>query len=489
MQGERGGAPGRHDVTTPSRRALTLSVIVPVFNERYLVRESLRRVLAVKVDGIAAIEVVVVDDCSTDGTRELLRAIASEHPDRITLLEQPRNGGKGSALRRGIAEATGDLIVFQDADLEYDPRDYARMVRPFLEDDADVVFGSRFAAADRRRVLNFRHELVNKLLTVITSWVTDLTLSDMETCYKMFRAHILKSIPIRSDRFGIEPEITIKVAKRNCRIFEVPISYSGRTHREGKKITWKDGVSALSTIARFTVVDDLYDEEHYDSYNLVRLERTRRFSRWMADALMPHLGARVLEINAGLGDITSWLLPRDRFVASDTRRVYLEYLANLALNRPYMEVMRLDTQDASTFTAIEGQFDTIVCINVLEQVADPVLALQNMRRALQDGGRLLIYVPQGPALYSPLDKTIGRRCRYTREGLTRELEAAGFRVESITGFNRTATAAWVLNGKLLGRARLSRVQLKLFDVSVPLLRHVDRWSPLPPLGLIAVAKR
>jgi glycosyltransferase involved in cell wall biosynthesis len=471
-------------------RALTLSVVVPVYNERYLVRELLQRVLAVRIDGISAIEVIVVDDCSTDGTRELLRTFVAEHGDgRMRLLEQSANQGKGAAVRRGIADARGDLIVFQDADLEYDPRDYARLVRPFFEDDADVVFGSRFAVADRRRVLYFRHALGNRLLTLLTNWATDLTLSDMETCYKMFRSRILKSIPIRSNRFGIEPELTLKAAKRNLRIFEVPVNYSGRTYREGKKITWKDGFSALATIARFSLQDDLYAEDEYGSHILVSLERTRRFNRWMAEALMPNMGARVLEIGAGIGNISHWLMPRDRYVASDINPFYLDYLSNGAINRPYMEVMRIDLNDASTFAGIQQQFDTIVCLNVLEHVPDPLLALRNMHSALVDGGRALIYVPQGPWLYSSLDEVLGHRCRYTPEALRSELEATGFIVESITGFNRVSVPGWYVNGRILKRSHLSRVQLKIFDMMVPVLRHVDQWIPLPAIGIIAVARK
>ena len=469
--------------------SMTLSVIVPVYNERYLVRESLRRVLNVRVDGISSIEVIVVEDCSTDGTREILREFVRDNPGSIKLFEQAQNQGKGAAIRHGITQATGDLIVFQDADLEYDPRDYARLVRPFFEDGADVVYGSRFASADRRRVLYYRHALGNHLLTMLTNWVTDLTLTDMETCYKMFRSSLLKSIPIRSNRFGIEPEITVKVAKRNCRIFEVPISYNGRTYREGKKITWKDGVSALNTILRFWLQDDLYVDDQYGGSILTSLERTQRFNQWMAETLLPHIGSRVLEIGAGIGNISSWLMPRDRFVASDINPFYLEYLSNMALHRPYMDVMRIDLQDGSTFAPIQKEFDTIVCLNVLEHVADPLVALRNMSSALVDGGRLVLYVPQGQWLYSSLDEALDHRCRYSPETLRQELEATGFTVERLTGFNHVSAPGWYLNGKILKRRHLSRGQLKMFDMAVPLLRRLDHLSPLPPLGLVAVARK
>src|SRR5262245_43596700 len=202
--------------------SVTLSVIVPLFNERFLVRESIARVLAVDLAGVDRIEVIVIDDGSTDGTRETLRSLAAEHPDRIRYIEHPRNMGKGAALRSGIAASTGDLIVFHDADLEYDPRDFARMIRPILEDGADVVYGSRFLPSERRRVLYYRHTLGNRLLTALANWLSDLNLTDMETGYKMFKAALLKSIPIRSNAFGIEPEITMKIAKRQCSVFEVP---------------------------------------------------------------------------------------------------------------------------------------------------------------------------------------------------------------------------------------------------------------------------
>jgi 2-polyprenyl-3-methyl-5-hydroxy-6-metoxy-1,4-benzoquinol methylase len=469
-------------------RELTLSVVIPVYNERYLVRELLRRVLAVEVPGIADIEVVVVDDGSRDGTRELLREVAAGEP-RIRYFEHAENGGKGAALRTGIREATGELIVFQDADLEYDPRDYVRLVRPFLEDGADVVYGSRFLPGERRRVLYFRHTLGNRLLTFLSNWFTDLNLTDMETCYKMFRAALLKSIPIRSHDFAIEPEITAKVAKRGSRVFEVPISYVGRTYGEGKKIGWRDGFKALGAILKYWLVDDLYAEDQYGSHILHRLERVQRFNRWMAQAVAPDVGSQVLEIGAGIGNVTHALLPRDFYLASDVNPHYVDYLSNFAVGKPYLQVDRIDLEDGATFAPWAGKFDTVICLNVLEHVRDPLLALRNMHGALEPGGKLVLYVPQGPALFSSLDEVLGHRCRYTKESLRRELEATGFEVQSLRDFNRLGVGGWWLNGKILRRRNFSRIQLKIFDLLVPLLRRIDAGLPGPGLGILAVARK
>src|ERR1700730_11439569 len=326
---------------------LKLSAVIPVYNERFLVRELVHRVLAVSAPEIRELELGIVDDGSKDGSLEIVRELAREHPDRIRLLEQGRNQGKGAAIRRGIAAATGDLVIFQDADLEYDPRDYGRLVRPFLEDGADVVYGSRFLPSDRRRVLYYRHTVRNRFSTTLSNWATDLNLTDMETCYKAFRAPLLKSIPIRSNDFAIEPEITAKIAKRECRVFEVPISYLGRTYREGKKIGLKDAWKAVRAIVRYKLVDDLYAEDEYGSHILHSLERAHRFNRWMADAISPALRGRVLEIGAAIGNLTSELLPRDLYVASDITPHYLAYLQNLALGKPYLEIDGIDLEDGA----------------------------------------------------------------------------------------------------------------------------------------------
>jgi glycosyltransferase involved in cell wall biosynthesis len=227
---------------------MKLSVVMPVYNERATLRAVIGRVLAIELE----IELLCVDDGSTDGSREILVELAERHP-QIRVFLQPRNMGKGSALRRGIQEASGDIVIIQDADLEYDPAEYPQILDPILQGRADVVYGSRFLGGAPHRVLYFWHSVGNGFLTLLSNCLTNINLTDMETCYKAFRREVIQSIPIEEDRFGFEPEITVKVARRRLRIYEVGISYSGRTYEEGKKIGWKDGVRALYCLLKYSL--------------------------------------------------------------------------------------------------------------------------------------------------------------------------------------------------------------------------------------------
>lgn len=225
-----------------------VSVVMPIYNERATLRTAVERVLASPL----AIELVCVDDGSEDGSTEILRSLQAENP-QVQVLWQPRNMGKGAALRLGISKATGDFVLVQDADLEYDPADYNQLLKPLLEDKADVVYGSRFMGSAPHRVLYFWHSVGNRMLTLLSNCLTNINLTDMETCFKAFRREVIQSIPIEEDRFGFEPEVTVKVARRKLRIYEVGVSYCGRTYDEGKKIGWKDGVRALYCLIKYSL--------------------------------------------------------------------------------------------------------------------------------------------------------------------------------------------------------------------------------------------
>ena len=229
---------------------MKLSIVIPVYNERHTVELLLKRVEAVPYDK----EIILVDDASTDGTREILERLSRNNREQMRLFLHTRNRGKGAAIRTAIEQVTGDIVIIQDADLEYDPQDYPRLLEPILGGHADVVFGNRFHGGPHR-VLYFWHYVGNRFLTNLCNMMTNLNLSDMEVGYKVFRTEVLQRLRLRSDRFGIEPELTVKVAKLGCRIYEVPIAYHGRTYAEGKKITWRDGIAALYYIIRFRLFD------------------------------------------------------------------------------------------------------------------------------------------------------------------------------------------------------------------------------------------
>lgn len=236
---------------------MILSILIPVYNEERTLEEVVRRVCAIQIRK----EIILVDDGSKDGSREILKRLEEENRrggdplNRLRIFFHPINQGKGAALKTALSHVTGDVVIIQDADLEYDPTDYPMLLEPIGAGLADVVYGTRFAGGGTHRVLFFWHSVGNRALTLISNMLTNLNLSDMEVGYKVFRAEVLKSVDLKSRRFGFEPEITVKLAKKRCRFYEVPISYHGRTYEEGKKITWKDGMAALFYIIRFRLAD------------------------------------------------------------------------------------------------------------------------------------------------------------------------------------------------------------------------------------------
>jgi glycosyltransferase involved in cell wall biosynthesis len=467
---------------------MLLSILIPVYNERTVLERSLAQVLAAPLPENMERELIIVDDCSTDGTWTILERLAAED-SRIRLFRHEKNKGKGAAVRSAIGHARGDFAIVQDADLEYDPNEYPKLLKPLLEGHADAVFGSRYLAGEQTRILPFWHSMINKGLTLISNMFCNLNLTDMETCYKVFRTDLLKSIPIRSDRFGFEPEITMKCSKRKFRIYEVPISYHGRTYEEGKKIGWKDGIKALGVILHFWLIDDLYAEPYGRAF-LNNMTGTPQYLSWVANTFRKHLGDSILEVGAGIGNITGRLMARRlRYVAAERDPLYLHALRNRFLRTPNVTVTRLDPTNPDEFAPWHGTFETALCLNVLEYASDPSAIVHSMAQALRKDGLLILLVPQSQALFGSVDQTLGHLRRFSRGGVSAMLEAHGLTVERIHDFNRAGAPAWWLFSRVLGRKRVNKLTLKLFDKSVWFWRRVDRILPWPGLSLIAIARR
>ena len=461
---------------------------MPVYNERTVAERSLAQVLAAPLPENMERELIIVDDCSTDGTAAILERIAAGNP-AIRLIRKSVNEGKGAAVRTALEHARGDFCLVQDADLEYDPSEYSKLLRPLLDGHADAVFGSRYLAGEQTRVLPYWHSMINKGLTILSNMFCNLNLTDMETCYKVFRTDLLKSIPIRSNRFGFEPEITMKAAKRKLRIYEVPISYHGRTYEEGKKIGWRDGVKALSVILHFWLIDDLYVEPYGRAF-LNNLTGTPQYLSWLTQKLRPHLGDTVLELGAGIGNIAGRLMGRRlQYVAAEKDPLYLHALRNRFLRTPNVAVLKLDPENPGDYQAAGGTFQTVLCINVLEHVDDPDQVIASCAEAIEPGGSLIVLVPQGRRKMGSLDRTLGHKRRFDKKQLRALLANHGFEVGRLYQLNKIGAPAWWLYSRVLRRKQINKVTLKLFDKTVWLWKRIEGVLPWKGLSVVAVARK
>ncbi|MGA2618386.1 MAG: glycosyltransferase [Thermoguttaceae bacterium] len=462
-----------------------LSVLMPVYNECWTLREIVGRVLAAPV-GIE-IELVIVDDASRDGSWELIQELAAADP-RIKAVRHPHNRGKGAAVRTAISQCTGDVAVVQDADLEYDPREYARLLEPIRQGRADAVFGSRFIG-DSRRVMFFWHAAVNKFLTLLSNMVNNLDLSDMEICYKMIRCDVLKRLRLRSTGFTFEPEVTCRLAQWGARVCEVPVSYAGRSYEEGKKIRARDGFRAIAEIIRCKFFDPQFTD-HAGLYAQKSLARSNRYNRWLVELAEPYLGRRILEAGAGIGNLSRLLLGRSRLVLAESDPLYLPLLRQRFAARSNVRIDRADLTRAADFRPWQAEkLDTVLCANVLQQLEADEQVLDRFFQTLEPGGHCIVVVPAGRLLYTPLDRARGHCRRYTPAEAVRKMTAAGFEVVHTRRFGRLAAIAWALAGHLFRSRGLSRRQMLWSDRLIPLARTLERLLPLPGMSLLIVGRK
>lgn len=465
--------------TSAERGSVLFSILIPVYNEQAYLARVVERVLAAPLpDGVER-ELILVDDCSTDRTPEAIAALVARYPEKIRAFRQARNQGKGAAIRRAIQEMTGDYAIIQDADLEYNPNEYSLVLAPLLDGRADVVYGSRFATRETRKIVNYHHKLGNLFLTHLSNWTTGLDLTDMETCYKAFRADVLKSIPLRSNRFGIEPEVTAKIAKRGWTVYEVPISYNGRRYSEGKKIGWKDGVSAIRTIVKYWLVDDCFYDGASDGSGAQTFERSRLSMKATAAKSVPFLGLRTLEIGAGQGEASRYLPQKERLTLADPTEKNVKFLRAGYDGNAVVDVARLRLDAAESETALlldfndpsqstedvqisqltqSAQYDAIVALNRVDALRfDDPQAFGRLRSLLKSNGRVVFTLPAcGLKSYSPRE-------------IKRLLADAGFRAETIDRFDALAA----LLGGNSGKAP-SRRTLKIYDWLFRWTRWLDK---------------
>ncbi len=465
-----------------------LSILMPVYNEQAYLERVVERVLNAPLPDDVRRELILVDDYSTDRTPEVIRSIVERNPSAVRSFRQPKNQGKGAAIRRAIQEMRGDFAIIQDADLEYNPNEYPLILAPLLDGRADVVYGSRFATRETRKILQYHHKLGNLFLTHLSNFTTGLDLTDMETCYKAFRADALKSLPLRSNRFGIEPEITAKVAKRGWTVYEVPISYNGRKYSEGKKIGWKDGVNAICVIVKYWFFDDSFYDIDSSSESSQRLEYSRNYLKTLVRRCAPYLGSTTLELGVGMGNLSKFLPQRERLTLTevdDRRRKYLKasYEGNAVVD---VQLLDLISKETTLQEKDVEAFDSVVCLN--RTVALPLNnpdALAELKRYLKPSGKLIFVAPAKSRLSCCLcgRKRADSTVTFTPKELVKILKESGFDVD---GVQSIASVERLFRNSDPNKAP-SFLGFKLFDLLVSRTSWLDKI--LKPTKYLVIATK
>ncbi len=483
------------------RSSMKLTLIVPIYNERIYLPEVFKRIVgAVYPEGITSLEIIAVDDGSDDGSAEWLKTLALDGkcglPVSLILELNPSNRGKGRCVRQGIDRSTGDFVVIQDADLEYNPSNLKELLEPLLSGSADAVFGSRFLGTPRR-VIYFWHAAANRALTGLFNLLFNTTLTDITTGYKVFRGEILRSMILKQDQFGIEVELAGSVALAKLRLFEVGISHHGRTYSEGKKFRRLDAVAIGLLILKTAFVRpspfkagmrQTLTALYHAAYLLYAQPLIKLLKKVNIIQKTPSRAARrILEIGSGVGGVTQGLLWGDVVVASDIDEDSIQFIRSRYSFHPGFKAVRWDAtlavDDAQTPPEVScGGFDLIVAFNVLEHIQNDAQALRQWSLLLAPGGTIVILVPYSQALFSPVDRAVGHYRRYSKAQMENLVSQCGGNPIEIQFWNPIGILGWIWNSKILRRSQLPEGQVALYSLIKPLIAPLEaffsRWIGL-----------
>jgi glycosyltransferase involved in cell wall biosynthesis len=480
---------------------MKLSVLIPVYNEARWLPLLWKRIQGMPVDTlpkISHVEVIWVDDGSSDGTKSFFDELSQKTPPRLgkvrlsmIFLRNEENRGKGYSVRRAIEASTGDVVVIQDGDLEYSPQDLPKLLGPILDGVADCVVGTRFQGYPRR-VMYFFHTLVNKMLTLIFNFLHDVNLTDMEVAYKAINGDIARSLRLTSDRFGLEPELCSRIVHAQCKVFEVPVSYEGRSYEEGKKIGPLDGIAALFHILKFGILDrEPFKPGVYQTLSALDKASKRIYAPLIKKAFR-FLGQRVdsiLELGAGVGTVSSELVKHTKSLTCSDLDPTL--VAAIDKRFSHQSDIRAVVADATNPKPLKGKtFDVVVASNLLEHLPDDKAALMRWRELIKEDGSLLLVVPYGPRLFSKLDQALGHHRRYSKASLHAVLGEAGFTPVTTFFGNPIALVWWAIGARMLGIDTIPRGQLRLYWLLKPIIVPLEAvLSKFVGVNLVVLCRR
>jgi hypothetical protein len=461
----------------------TLSILVPAYNEAATIETALRRLWAVELP--LPYEIIVVDDGSTDASVNIVGGLQEESPVSMKLIQHARNRGKTAAIRTGLEYAFNTLTLIYDADLEYDPADIPALIAPILDGRADAVYGSRFQSP-QRRVLFFWHTLGNRLVTMMANMFANLNLTDMETCFKLIRTDILKEMRFRSERFGYEPEVTVKLGRLGHRIYEIPIRYSGRSYDEGKKIKWWDAVRAAGTIIRAGVFESPVSDP--DAATRYAMQGLGSYYGSILGRVREHVGNTVMASCSGAGGLVHHLLQKQRVLLTEQDPGLVAMLRTRFSHRPNLSVQQWSLAQGP-YEGLVERFQTVLCFSALDCLDEDVAGLRSLTVHLEPGGSAILLLPAHPGLYGTLDQNIGRKRRYSRQSARELVEAAGLELISLREIDGIGAVGWWLATKIFRTKQMRPSQVRLFRLALPLFRLERLIPPAFGLSYLIVARK